>query len=128
MNDETRAIGHCSPVAADDMEQGVLRGNRAAASSPWVVLGFPKLAGPHLKKGDPRAAKASSSLLPLLFSFPNTHICARARMHAHVHKCSSHVIQLLHAHVRTMMPAPLLCGTGIVTGSSQCQMLSSMLA
>ncbi|KAG1666012.1 hypothetical protein FOA52_010922 [Chlamydomonas sp. UWO 241] len=45
--------------SADDMENGVLRGNAAPASSLWVLLGFPQLAKGQFSKraNDPRARK-----------------------------------------------------------------------
>jgi len=50
--------------SADDMENGVLRGNRAAASNLWVVLGLHQLSGGQFKKGDPRRAKVVEKVDP----------------------------------------------------------------
>jgi hypothetical protein len=45
--------------SADDMENGVLRGNRAPASSLWCLVGFPQFAKGQFSKRahDPRARK-----------------------------------------------------------------------
>ena len=44
--------------SADDMENGVLRGNRAPASNLFNLLGLPQLSGGTFSKGDARLAKA----------------------------------------------------------------------
>ncbi|GIL75698.1 hypothetical protein Vretimale_15254 [Volvox reticuliferus] len=43
--------------SADDLENGVLRGNRAGASNLFNILGVHGLAGGHWKSGDPRLGK-----------------------------------------------------------------------
>ncbi|GAX80471.1 hypothetical protein CEUSTIGMA_g7910.t1 [Chlamydomonas eustigma] len=50
---------------ADDMENGVLRGNRPAASNIWSVLGLPQFSkGQFPDKADPRRAKVVDVLDP----------------------------------------------------------------
>jgi hypothetical protein len=49
-------IGGCE-YTADDLENGILRGNRPAASSLGMLLGVPKLSSGPFGRGDPRAAK-----------------------------------------------------------------------
>ena len=45
---------------ADDMENGVLRGNRPAASNLWAVIGLPQFSGGQFpNKGDPRRSKVA---------------------------------------------------------------------
>ncbi|KAL6748715.1 glutaredoxin-like protein [Haematococcus lacustris] len=63
----TRDTAYCiggHTYSADDMENGVLRGNRAAASNPWVVLGLHRFSRGHLKASDPRAAKVVQPMDP----------------------------------------------------------------
>ncbi len=43
------------------MENGVLRGNRAAASNLWVLLGLHRFAGGQFRTHDPRAAKVGNA-------------------------------------------------------------------
>ena len=43
--------------AADDMENGVLRGNRSAASNLFNLVGLPQFSQPMFRRGDPRASK-----------------------------------------------------------------------
>ncbi|MEW5313227.1 MAG: hypothetical protein WDW38_004813 [Sanguina aurantia] len=44
--------------SADDMENGVLRGNRPSAGSLWSILGLPQFSGGHFSKADdPRRAQ-----------------------------------------------------------------------
>ena len=44
--------------AADDMENGVLRGNRPAASNLWAVIGLPQFSGGQFPdKIEPRRNK-----------------------------------------------------------------------
>ncbi|GFR43319.1 hypothetical protein Agub_g4387 [Astrephomene gubernaculifera] len=50
--------------SADDLEQGVLRGNRAGATHLLSLLGLPQLAGGHFSRGDPRARKVVSPIDP----------------------------------------------------------------
>lgn len=45
---------------ADDLEQGVLRGNRAGASNLWNLLGLHGLAGGFWKNDNPRLAKVGA--------------------------------------------------------------------
>ena len=42
--------------SANDMEHGVLRGNRPTPASPWVLLGVPQWSSGYFKPSDPRAA------------------------------------------------------------------------
>ncbi|KAG2502191.1 hypothetical protein HYH03_000678 [Edaphochlamys debaryana] len=49
---------------ADDLEQGMLRGNRAGASNLFNLLGLHGLAGGHWRRDDPRAAKVVSPVDP----------------------------------------------------------------
>ena len=42
--------------SANDMEHGVLRGNRPSPASPWVLLGVPQWSPGYFKATDPRAA------------------------------------------------------------------------
>lgn len=42
--------------SANDMEHGVLRGNRPTPASPWVLLGVPQWSSGYFKATDPRAA------------------------------------------------------------------------
>ncbi|KAG2432426.1 hypothetical protein HYH02_012997 [Chlamydomonas schloesseri] len=49
---------------ADDLEQGVLRGNRAGASNLWNLLGLHGLAGGFWKDGNPRLAKVVRPMDP----------------------------------------------------------------
>ena len=45
-------------AAADDMENGVLRGNRPAASNLWAILGLPQFSkGQFPDPNDPRRKK-----------------------------------------------------------------------
>lgn len=47
-----------SDYSADDMENGVLRGNRPAASNLWALVGLPQLSGGQFPdKSDPRRAR-----------------------------------------------------------------------
>ena len=46
--------------SANDMEHGVLRGNRPTPASPWVLLGVPNWSSGYFKSSDPRAAHVSS--------------------------------------------------------------------
>ncbi len=51
------------PCAADDMENGVLRGNRPAASNLWTLVGLPQFSGGQFAdKSDPRRAKVQGGL------------------------------------------------------------------
>jgi len=45
-----------SEYTADDLENGILRGNRPAASSLGMLIGFPGLSSGPFGAGDPRAA------------------------------------------------------------------------
>lgn len=45
--------------SANDMEHGVLRGNRATPVNPWVLLGLPNLSSGYFKPSDPRALQVS---------------------------------------------------------------------
>ncbi len=47
--------------SADDIENGVLRGNRPSAAAVGMLLGIPQLAKPTFKSSDPRAAKVGVS-------------------------------------------------------------------
>jgi hypothetical protein len=49
---------------ADDVEHGVLRGNKPSPASLFALIGKPHWAGPIFKEGDPRAAQAVSPLDP----------------------------------------------------------------
>ncbi|KAG2439584.1 hypothetical protein HXX76_004936 [Chlamydomonas incerta] len=49
---------------ADDLEQGVLRGNRAGASNLWNLLGLHGLAGGFWKPDNPRLAKVVRPMDP----------------------------------------------------------------
>lgn len=50
-----------SDYSADDMENGVLRGNRPAASNLWALVGLPGLSGGQFPdKSDPRRGKVVS--------------------------------------------------------------------
>ena len=42
--------------SANDMEHGVLRGNRPTPASPWVLLGVPQWSSGYFKATDPRVA------------------------------------------------------------------------
>ncbi len=42
--------------SANDMEHGVLRGNRPTPASPWVLLGVPQWSSGYFKPSDPKAA------------------------------------------------------------------------
>jgi len=50
--------------SADDVEHGVLRGNKPSPASLFAILGKPQWAGPIFKQGDPRAQQAVSPLDP----------------------------------------------------------------
>lgn len=49
---------------ADDLENGILRGNRPAASTIGMLLGCPKLSSGPFGKGDPRASKLVDPIDP----------------------------------------------------------------
>lgn len=42
---------------ADDLENGILRGNRSAASNLFNLVGLPQFSGGQFRGGDPRLAK-----------------------------------------------------------------------
>ncbi|KAL3162490.1 hypothetical protein ABBQ32_010153 [Trebouxia sp. C0010 RCD-2024] len=50
--------------SANDMEHGVLRGNRPTPASPWVLLGVPQWSPGYFKATDPRAAYVVSPVDP----------------------------------------------------------------
>eukprot|EP00239_Pterosperma_sp_CCMP1384_P006391 CAMPEP_0197856262 /NCGR_PEP_ID=MMETSP1438-20131217/28240_1 /TAXON_ID=1461541 /ORGANISM="Pterosperma sp., Strain CCMP1384" /LENGTH=548 /DNA_ID=CAMNT_0043471667 /DNA_START=559 /DNA_END=2205 /DNA_ORIENTATION=+ len=50
--------------SADEIENGILRGNRAGAASPLCVLGLPQYAPPPFKSSDPRALHPVQPLDP----------------------------------------------------------------
>ncbi|KAL3141127.1 hypothetical protein ABBQ38_003478 [Trebouxia sp. C0009 RCD-2024] len=50
--------------SANDMEHGVLRGNRPTPASPWVLLGVPQWSSGYFKATDPRAAYVVSPVDP----------------------------------------------------------------
>ena len=52
--------------SADDIEHGVLRGNRPASASLPVLLGHPEWSSGHFKRGDPRLKQVRTSHIMLL--------------------------------------------------------------
>lgn len=47
--------------SANDMEHGVLRGNKASPTNPWVLIGLPKFSSGYFKAEDARTALVSNS-------------------------------------------------------------------
>ena len=51
--------------SADDIEHGILRGNRPASASLPVLLGHPEWSSGHFKRGDPRLKQVRTSRITL---------------------------------------------------------------
>ena len=49
--------------SANDLEHGILRGNRPSPASPAVLIGRPQWAGPYFKQKDPRMQQVRHSLV-----------------------------------------------------------------
>lgn len=49
--------------SANDIEHGILRGNKASPTNPWVLVGLPSLSSGYFKSDDARAALVSSPIL-----------------------------------------------------------------